>query len=1177
MEIISSISVGVTFMLRKEKTITLLFILLATPFISFLVSTTMSTSKISTSNALSVNPSLPSLTATSDPNDGEIWSSFSGLPDDTTCRPVLDSINGVGSEEILYMGSNIGLSKINIELGTIFWFISTPGAILSITPLSDVTNDNIRDVLITVDTQDFNNTELIDGFSGEKIWSFRPTVTVFVDGIGFTEKETRSWNGLQIEDLTSDGLDDVLISSYNTVYALDAIDGSLLWSASGSDDIWSLDLLADDLDSDGINEVIFGTQDGELLVVSGKNGNKIWTIQATESLQYTNTEQGTTITIDQNVYDVMIQEDFNGDNKEDVIISSESGYVSIYDITNGKLLDEVKAFSITGTTHNIAYFGSETFYNVMVFELDSLSSDTQILTLGRGTGTFGNSTVSVIDIEQNEMNVLWSLSSIDIDKVRSVTSHSSQDGNGSFTKLIIPTGVENTTNTFLIDIYSLENNTLIDQWEISAFTNSLNFDLNSGSESQGSNYPFTGNYAFSINNITGSLESEVLIFLAGYGLFALNGETGELVWRLTISAQEQMEIFYDINNDSTNDFLRKSIHYLDNWQTNRYTITKLAVVDGSTGETIWNHEMTMEDQLLLSGGYSQVELADDITGDGIPDLWLAQRETSTQTYLLQNISKVLLLNGFNGSIVWETTATDPNWVYNPDQLKIISIAPVEDQNSDGLQDILVTGQNGYLYCHSGLDGNYLWNLTRETDIFDPHYRNWLPHRGVIYNIGDLVGNSSEDILIIGDNRVVLVDSTNFSSLHWNWQNTDGWIDEENFIFHMEETHNETILALNRNQNEQMLISIFDLETGIIVYDIKGNINDLNLELYQVDFNNDGIRDHIAFVPWSSGDANSLSRGYYIIDGSDGTFLSLYFVNKANFDNGFYYMDQFKKAGITEFTDYISDINGDSIPELLFAWSVNQGGGTDEIAQGMTLELIDVSKSIATVETSYSFVPVLKEEFSHPTIMPAAFMKNLGDVSGNNKEDILMTLLTPTGDFSSIIIDSDTGLIWKKIDGLVMSAFLPSELNGTLKGNIVFLDNFGRLRAINNHFSIDFFDIEIQPEHSGKFQLFWETSAQEVYSQIFLSGTEIAFTFESEVTIYLSNGEHNVSVAITDRNGISAYASLVVVNEKGGGVVILWIAISVIVFTFVGLKIFVKVRPKDNLADFGPSLEMEGEQ
>ncbi len=165
MEIISSISVGVTFMLRKEKTITLLFILLATPFISFLVSTTMSTSKISTSNALSVNPSLPSLTATSDPNDGEIWSSFSGLPDDTTCRPVLDSINGVGSEEILYMGSNIGLSIINIELGSFFWFISTPGAILSITPLSDVTNDNIRDVLITVDTQDFNNTELIDGFS----------------------------------------------------------------------------------------------------------------------------------------------------------------------------------------------------------------------------------------------------------------------------------------------------------------------------------------------------------------------------------------------------------------------------------------------------------------------------------------------------------------------------------------------------------------------------------------------------------------------------------------------------------------------------------------------------------------------------------------------------------------------------------------------------------------------------------------------------------------------------------------------------------------------------------------------------------------------------------------------------------------------------------------------------
>ncbi len=1164
-------------MFRKEKTIILLFILITTPFISFLVSTLITTSKISTSNAVSANPSLPPQTAVSDSNDGEIWSSFSGLPGDTTCRPILDSLSGAGSEEILYMGSHIGLSKINVERGIIYWFLSTPGAILSITPLKDVTNDNIRDVLITVDTQDFNNTELIDGFSGEKIWSFRPTVTVFVDGIGFSEEETRSWNGLQIDDLTSDGLDDVVVSSYNTIYALDVLDGSLLWSASATDDIWSLDILSDDLDSDGTNEIIFGSQDGELLVVSGKTGQEIWSIQATDSIQYTDTDTGITISIEQNVYDVKIIEDFNGDTKDDVIISTETGYVSIFDITNGKLLDEVKAFTAAGTTQDMAYFGSENFYNVMVFELDSLSSDPQILTLGRGTGTFGNSTVSVIDIEQNEMNVLWSLFSINIDEVKSVTSYSSQDANGSFTKLIIPTGTENSTNTFLIDVYSLENNTLIDQWKISAFTSSMNFDLFSSSQTQGSDYPFNGNYVFSVNNITGSLESEVLIFLAGYGLYLLDGETGDLVWRLTISAQEQIEIFYDINNDSTVDFLQKSIHYLDSWSTNRYTITKLAVVDGTTGETIWHHEMSMENQLLLSGGYSQVKLGDDITGDGIPDLWLAQRETTTQSFFLKNISKVLLLDGNNGSIVWEATATNPDWVYNPDQLKIISIAPVEDQNSDGIQDILVTGQNGYLYCHSGIDGSYLWNLTRETDIFDPHYRNWLPHRGVIFNIGDLVGNSAEDILIIGDNRAVLVDSTNFSTLHWNWQNVEGWIDEENFVLHMDEAHNETILSLNRNQNDVMLITIIDLETGIIAYDIEGNYNDLNLKLYQVDFNNDGIRDHIAFVPWSGGDANSLSQGYYIIDGSDGTFLSLYFANKANFDTGFYYMEQFMRAGITDFTDYVSDMNGDAIPELLFAWSVNQGGGIDKTAQGMTLELIDVSTALATIAASYSIVPVRKDEFSYPTMMPAAFMKNLGDVSGNNKEDILMTLITPTGDFSSIIIDSDTGLIWKEIDGLVMSAFLPSELNGTLEGNIVFLDNFGRLRAINNLYTIDLLDIEIQPGSSGKYQLSWETAAQEVYTQIFLSGTEIADTFDSEITIYLSHGEHIVSVAITDRNGVSAYASLVVVNEKGGGVIILWIAIGAIVIVYIGLKIFVRVRPKDNLADFGPSVEMEGEQ
>lgn len=1164
-------------MFRKEKTIILLFILIATPFISFLVSSTITTSKVSTSNAVSVNPSLPSLTDVSDPNDGELWSSFLGLPGDTTCKPVLDTINGIGSEEILYIGSHIGLSKINVEQGTIYWFISTPGAILSITPLNDVTDDNIRDVLVTVDTQDFNNVELIDGFSGEKIWSFRPTATVFVDDIGFSEEETRSWNGLQIEDLTSDGFADVVISSYSTIYALDVLDGTLLWSADATDDVWSLDLLADDLDLDGTKEIIFGSQDGELLVVSGKTGKEIWSIQATESLQFTNPDLGTTISIEQNVYDVMILEDFNGDNKDDVIITTESGYVSIFDITNGKLLDEVKVFSLAGTSEKVSYFGSETFYNVMVFELDSISSDTQILTLGRGSGTFGNSTVSIIDIDQNEMNIFWSSSSINIAEVKSISSHNSQDGTGSFTKLIIPTGIENSTNNFLISIYSLENQTLVDQWTISAYTSSMNFDLYSDSETSGSDYPFTGNYALSVNNITGSLESDVLIFLAGYGLYALDGETGVMLWRLTISTQEQMEIFYDINNDSTVDLLRMSIHYLDSWQTSRFTVTKLAVVDGTTGETIWHHEMAMEDQQLLSGGYSQVKLAEDITGDGIPDLWLAQRESTSQTYLLQNISKVLLLNGFNGSIVWEATATNPNWVYNPDILKIISIVPVEDQNSDGIQDILLSGQNGYIYCHSGIDGSYLWNITREADFLDPHYRDWLPYRGVIYNIGDMVGNSAEDILILGDNRAILVDSTNFSTIHWIWNNVDGWMDEEDFIVHIDDAHNESVLRLFRNKNEQPLISFLDLETGLITYDIEGDHNQLNLKLFQVDFNEDGIRDHTAFVPWNSGDVNSLMQGYYVIDGSDGTFLSIYMAYKEGFDTGFYYMDQFIGAGITDFTDYVSDMNDDNIPELLFAWSVDQGGGMDENNQGMTLEIIDVSTLFATVFDNYSIIPVYKEEYSHPSMMPAAFMRNLGDISGNDKEDILMTLITPTGGFSSIIIDSDTGLVWKEIDGLVMSAFLPSELNGTLEGNIVFLDNHGRLRSINNLYTVDISDIEIQPGSSGKYQLSWETTAQEVFTQIFLSGTEIANTFDSEITIYLSYGEHIISVAITDRNGISAYASIIVVNEKGGGVFILWIAIGAIVIVFVGLKIFVKIRPKDNLADFGPTVEMEGEK
>ena len=242
---------------------------------------------------------------------------------------------------------------------------------------------------------------------------------------------------------------------------------------------------------------------------------------------------------------------------------------------------------------------------------------------------------------------------------------------------------------------------------------------------------------------------------------------------------------------------------------------------------------------------------------------------------------------------------------------------------------------------------------------------------------------------------------------------------------------------------------------------------------------------------------------------------------------------------------------------------------------MVIELIDVSSQFATMYQNFTLVKVLKETFSHPSISPAIYMKNIGDLSGNGEEDILVTLKTIEQGFRTIILDSDTGLIWKDLDGLVLNSFAPSSLNGTLSGNLVLQDSFGRLRAINNQYTVDFLDLGVEIGNNGACELAWETNALDVYTRIYLSGTEIAATFESEIVVYLSQGEHLISVSITDRQGVSAYSSIVILNEKGGGILILWIVIGAIVILFVGLKIYFRFKPKDDLSDFGPSVEMEG--
>lgn len=105
-------------MFSKIKSYVIIFIILATPlnslFLSMLVSSSNSSSTILSSDYTEGTGDLSPNAET-----GLLWSSTSGLTGDLTTSPIIDFNTDSELVQIVYIGTEIGLSKIQVETGYI--------------------------------------------------------------------------------------------------------------------------------------------------------------------------------------------------------------------------------------------------------------------------------------------------------------------------------------------------------------------------------------------------------------------------------------------------------------------------------------------------------------------------------------------------------------------------------------------------------------------------------------------------------------------------------------------------------------------------------------------------------------------------------------------------------------------------------------------------------------------------------------------------------------------------------------------------------------------------------------------------------------------------------------------------------------------------------------------------
>ena len=190
-------------------------------------------------------------------NGNELWS-FNVSGSTVWALEQTDHLNLNGVKEIIAGDFSGNYYCLDPADGSEIWNGSIGNAIiLRFIKLDDVNNDNFPDLYFT--HSGFNNALVVDGHSGDQIWN-HPVAD-------------QPWNAARIEDISGDGINDLLVGTlYNSNYGyfLNGVDGSVLGSVNVGTPVDAIASIPD-IAGDGSMEMVVGGRNGWVYCYSGGN------------------------------------------------------------------------------------------------------------------------------------------------------------------------------------------------------------------------------------------------------------------------------------------------------------------------------------------------------------------------------------------------------------------------------------------------------------------------------------------------------------------------------------------------------------------------------------------------------------------------------------------------------------------------------------------------------------------------------------------------------------------------------------------------------------------------------------------------------------------------------------------------------------------------------------------
>ena len=306
--------------------------------------------------------------------NGLLWMNIKGFSGSiTTPLRIADLWEPAGNDSVIF-GTTSGVYILELDNGEVYNRLPVSSPVTSVFTGPDVDGDGVRDIGYTCIDQVHPNVVFSSSRTGVKIWDFAPTEEVYTANLGWHEEETRSWNALEL--LWGEN-PRVLVNSWRTLFCLDIETGEIIWTHTGKNDFWNIVIGSDmngDGEADVIINTQEGalrsvsSADGKLIWKSNlENKYSFKAKMAFATLK---------LSAPKSVWSPVIMDDTNGDGIREIAAGTEMGNVYLIDGASGKKLWEQDVISLANREKKepTNYF-SENFGNIIIKKMNDCDND----------------------------------------------------------------------------------------------------------------------------------------------------------------------------------------------------------------------------------------------------------------------------------------------------------------------------------------------------------------------------------------------------------------------------------------------------------------------------------------------------------------------------------------------------------------------------------------------------------------------------------------------------------------------------------------------------------------------------------------------------------------------------------------------------------------------------------